>query len=32
MKRFGVEQMQKFCKSNNACVVPTCVSVGGGAI
>ena len=30
MKRFGVEQMQKFCKSNNACVVPTCVSVGGG--
>lgn len=33
MKRFGVEQVQKSCKSNNACVeVSICTSVGGGAI
>lgn len=33
MKRFGVEQVQKSCKSNNACVeVSICASVGGGAI
>ena len=33
MKRLEVEQVQKSCKSDNACVeVSTCVAVGGGAI
>ena len=33
MKRFQVNQAQKSCKSNKACLeLSTCVAVGGGAI